>query len=129
MRPNLQEVEHVMNHTQAQFNHDGLLIHELEVHPSGGDAIGVTIDGASHVARNTWKRFGLLRKALQATLNRTRIAGWVIEVLLGHCTYFSLVMRDVLCVFMHVIVLSSGIIPRQLLCGMKYGMNCGHLKA
>ena len=79
-----------MNHTQAQFNHDGLLIHELEVHPSGGDAIGVTIDGASHV---------LLRKALQATLNRTRIAGWVIEVLLGHCTYFSLVMRDVLCVF------------------------------
>jgi hypothetical protein len=75
MRPNLQEVEQIMNHTQAQFKQDGLLIHELEAHPSGGDAIGVTIDGATHVARNTWKRCGLLRKALQATLNRTRISG------------------------------------------------------
>jgi hypothetical protein len=129
MRPNLREVEQIMNHTQAQFNQDGLLIHELEVHPAGGDAIGVTIDGIGHVTRNTWKRFGLLRKALQATLNRSRIAGWLIEVLLGHCTYLSLVLRDVLCVSMHVTVLSSGTIPRQLLCGMKYGMNCGHFKA
>ena len=88
-----------MNHTQAQFNRVGLLIHELEVHPSGGDAIGVAIDGNAHVAQNPWKRFGPLRNSLQATLNRTRIAGWAIEVLLGHCAYFSLVMRDVLGVF------------------------------
>ena len=129
MRPNLQEVEQIMNHTQAQFNQDGLLIHELEVHPSGGDAIGVTIDGVAHVTRNTWKRFGLLRKALQATLNRTRIAGWVIEVLLGQCTYFSPLCGMFYAFSMHVIVLFSGVIPRLLSCGMKYGMNCGHLKA
>jgi hypothetical protein len=88
-----------MTETRTNFNNDGLLIHELEVHNAGGDAIGVTIDGANHITRNTWKRFGTLRKGIQAVLNRDRIAGWVLEVVLGHCTYFSLVLRDVLCVF------------------------------
>ena len=38
-------------------------------------------------------------KVLFACLNRTYVAGWVLEVLVGHCTHFGLVYRDVLCVF------------------------------
>jgi hypothetical protein len=65
----------------------------------GGEAIGIALDGRRHRTTNTIKRFGRLRQSLSHVLNLVSVAGWVLEVIVGHCTYFGLVNRDVLSIF------------------------------
>ena len=65
----------------------------------GGEALVVALDGKRGHTRNTWKRFGLIRKSITAVLRRRQMAGWEIEVVLGHCTYYSSVCREFLSVF------------------------------
>ena len=45
-------------------------------------------------------------------LSKNRISCWVLEVIIGHCTYFALVRRDVLAIFtQHIVLLKPTITP------------------
>ena len=90
LRKESEEVQKATTKAKTEFDNVGLVIYELDVHLSGGDVLGVHLDGRRMETRNTWQRASTLRNALQAILNRQRLAGSVLEVIVGHCTYFSL---------------------------------------
>ena len=77
----------------------GLEIHEIQFDEFGGKTLGILLDGKRRLCRNTWERFSCLYGGITALLERRSLAGWVVEVLLGHCTHFGMVNRDVLCIF------------------------------
>ena len=77
----------------------GLTLHEVTVSVDGGEALGISIDGRRHRTSNTVKRFGRLRQSLSYVLSLGRVAGWVLEVMVGRCTYFGLVSRGISSVF------------------------------
>ena len=82
-----------------RFTPLGLTLHEVSVGKHGGEAIGVALDGLKHRTTNTIKRFGRIQEAFCDLLDLKRISGWILETVVGHCTYFGLVNRDVLTVF------------------------------
>ena len=94
-----QAVQSAMGRAQASFDADNLILHEIQIEAGGQEALGMMVDCSQLATYNTWKRFGRIRKAISAILSRTCIAGWVVEVLVGHCTYFSMVNRDLLLIF------------------------------
>ena len=63
----------------------------------GGEALGIHLDGQRHVTWNTLKRFGT--EGGLSSIDMSKVSGQIIEVFLGHCTYCSLVKRDVLVCF------------------------------
>ena len=44
-------------------------------------------------------RFSHLHQSITYILSQAVLAGWVLEVVVGHCTYFGLVNRDLLAIF------------------------------
>ena len=51
------------------------------------------------MTRVNQKRFDMVRGALPEVLRRKKVAGWVIEMLIGHCTFLSLCKRGLLSVW------------------------------
>lgn len=84
---------------QNHFTREGLHIHELDPTLMGGDALSIHIDGKALAARKTLARFAKLRNAVRGILRRKRVAGWQLEVLIGHCTYLVLIQREIICIF------------------------------
>ena len=68
---------------------------QLDFARDGGATLGLVIDGRALVTYNTAERYHRLRKINFSVLSRRRAAGWV-EVVVGHCTFFGLVSREVL---------------------------------
>ena len=99
MGDNSGEVTNQLEVSCKEFEEDNLKLHEMSVGEGGGEALGVYIDGKRHCTRNTLKRFGYVRKACYAILGMSTVSGQVIETYLGHCTYCSLVNRDLLSCF------------------------------
>jgi hypothetical protein len=95
-------VTEVVERAKGVFVPAGLELHEVEIYEGGGEALGIVLDGTGHRTMNTLKRFGRLRQALNYVMSLRRISGCVLEVVIGHCTYFGLVNRDVLSVFSSV---------------------------
>ena len=60
---------------------------------------GWFLDSERQETYNTPKRFGRIYKAITAVLGMRVVRGWIIEVLVGHCTHFSMVRRGLLCIF------------------------------
>ena len=60
--------------------------------------MGIHLDGTRFETRNSLERYGLVRKELCAILGRRKISGWVLEVTVGHCTFYGLVCREALSV-------------------------------
>jgi hypothetical protein len=112
----------------ADFNRDGLIIHEVDLCLKGGETLGIEIDGAKYVTRNCWERFAKIRKSIVAILNMHKVSGWILEVLVGHCIYFSLCRRDLLCIFIQSIFTSVPITASQHYCGRQSGQNSEHSK-
>ena len=81
-----------------EFSSRGLLLHPGEV-GSEVKALGVELDGMSLCARITSKRFHKVRQAIRGALKRRRISGRILEVIVGHATYCSLMCRPLLSVF------------------------------
>ena len=65
----------------------------------GGKALGILLDTKQLETRNAWDRYSLIYSALCDVLQLPVVSGWVIEVIVGHCTYFALVNRDLLAVY------------------------------
>ena len=57
--------------------------------------MGIAIDGRALETRNTGIRFARLYEAIKAILRRWKVAGWVVEALVGHATFFGLARREV----------------------------------
>ena len=93
------DVTSILGRAEASFNSKNLLLHELNVEAGGAEALGMVVDCTRFETYNSAKRFGRIRKSLTYILNQRTVAGWVVEVLVGHCTYFALVNRDLLSIF------------------------------
>jgi hypothetical protein len=83
----------------SQFADKGLHLHEINLQAGASEALGMIVDTELMETGNSWKRFGRIRKAISAILNQRMVSGWSVEVLVGHCTYFALVRRDLLSIF------------------------------
>ena len=88
-----------------------------------GGALGTIIDGRALETRNTGIRFARLYKAITAILGRRKIAGWVVEVLVGHATFFGLVRREVLSIFIAPTSLSSDTMRSESHYGTAFGVS------
>ena len=81
---------------QRDFERDGLKFHEVMTSEQGGVMVGWHLDGRRLMTCCATKRFAVLRKTLSCVLRRGRISGYVLEVVVGHCTFFGLVRREML---------------------------------
>eukprot|EP00959_Pyramimonas_sp_CCMP1952_P225868 4723168-Pyramimonas_sp.AAC.1 len=79
---------------QRDFDGDHLKFHEVEVLPEGGRTLGVYLDGRRRATRPTDERFAMVRKGLRCLLRRRKVAGWQLEMVLGHMTFMALVRRE-----------------------------------
>ena len=94
-----EKVRKNLDSTTQHLNNIGLDIHEIRGASSSGEALGICVDGGRRLTRNTWQIFLYLYFGLTGVLERRRVCGWVVEVMLGHCAHFSLVNRDLMCIF------------------------------
>ena len=76
-----------------------MLLHEVDVQKGLCQTLGMLLDTENFQTMNTWKRFGLIKNSIPAVVGQRVVCGWTLEVLLGPCTYFALVRRDLLSVF------------------------------
>lgn len=77
----------------------GLTTHETEVRPSGGETLGIRIDGRVLATAVAPKRLARLRQAFKWALRRRALPGAAWEVLLGHLTHACLIERGLLSAF------------------------------
>ena len=84
------------------FNSLGLAIHEMEVNDVLGVALGIAVYVGRYQTATESRRWWFLRLALKAVLKRPRVAGWELELLLGHMTFCGLISRETLSCF-HVV--------------------------
>ncbi|CAK0838915.1 unnamed protein product [Prorocentrum cordatum] len=88
-----------LQEAQRDFDGDHLKFHVVEVMPEGGRTLGCYLDGRHRATRPTDERFAMVRKGLRCLLRRRKVAGWQLEMVLGHMTFMALVRRDVLSIF------------------------------
>ena len=84
---------------QKHFNGLGLDIHELEVNDVLGVALGIAVHVGEFETRTEHHRWWTLKVALTALLQRQKVAGWEVELYLGHMTFVGLMSREVLSCF------------------------------
>ena len=75
-----------MNEATDIFNRVGLklALHEVEFWRDGGTTLGLVIDGRALATYSTTERFHRLRKSIFSVLSHRRVAGRVLEVVVGH---------------------------------------------
>ncbi|CAK0900961.1 unnamed protein product [Prorocentrum cordatum] len=84
---------------QRDLDGDHLKFHEVEVMPEGGRTLGCYLDGRHRATRPTDERFAMVRKGSRCLLRRRKVAGWQLEMALGHMTFMALVRREALSIF------------------------------
>eukprot|EP00972_Heterocapsa_arctica_P010141 1489297-Heterocapsa_arctica.AAC.1 len=57
------------------------------------------LNGSEMTTRVSRPRYWTVRRGIEALLRRRRLAGWALEVVLGHCTFVGLCSRGVLSTF------------------------------
>ncbi|CAK0800111.1 unnamed protein product, partial [Prorocentrum cordatum] len=88
-----------LQEAQRVFDGDHLKFHEVEAMPEGGRTLGCSLDGRHRATRPTDERFAMVRKGLRCLLRRRKVAGWQLEMALGHMAFMALVRREVLSIF------------------------------
>ena len=93
------EVQRSLTKVVENLDASGLPCHEIQ--SSGGvcEKLGVEFKSALKCFRPTNKRYWRLRRTISWFLKRRRVTGRMLEILLGHCTYFGLLERSVLAFF------------------------------
>ena len=84
---------------QLDFESDRLLFHEVEFFNDVGKAFGCEIDVRQHKVRPTAERFANVRQAIRFALGQRYLAGWQLEMLMGHITFLALLLREALASF------------------------------
>eukprot|EP00435_Cladocopium_sp_Y103_P072928 s29_g41.t2 len=88
----LKEVEEV-------FNQEMLILHPGTVHDRSVKALGCDLRGDLLASRVTPERYHKVHQALLAVLNRRKISGRLLEVVVGHATFVALTCRNLLSIF------------------------------
>ncbi|CAE6957111.1 CACNA1H, partial [Symbiodinium sp. CCMP2456] len=91
-------VRGALEELDLEFTSRGLLLHPGEVN-SEVTALGIELDGSALCARISSKRFHKVRQAIKGLLRRRKVSGRVLEVIVGHATFCSLLCRPLLSVF------------------------------
>ena len=86
-------VDRALAGANASLVEAGLRTHEVTPASLRAEVLGVRVDGESGVVRCSAKRFWKLDHAISWILGRRSVRGDQLEVILGHCTYVSLLSR------------------------------------
>ena len=87
-----------ISEAQLDFETDRLLFHEVEFFNDVGKALGCEIDVQQHKARPTSERFASARQAVRFALRQRRLAGWQVEMMMGHSTFLAIARRAALAI-------------------------------
>ena len=88
-----------LNELEKVLTDKGLLLHPGEIQGHQVKALGVTLNGTSLCTRVSPERFHRVRQAMRGLLQRRRVSGRAVEVVLGHATFCALANRRLLSVF------------------------------
>ncbi|CAE7388043.1 unnamed protein product [Symbiodinium sp. CCMP2592] len=87
-----------LDELDREFAGRGLLLHPGEV-GTEVTALGVDLDGTKLCAKITSKRFHRVRQAIRGILQRKRVSGKVLEIVVGHATFCAMLCRPLLSIF------------------------------
>jgi hypothetical protein len=79
-----------------------LATHDHDIFEANGEAIGVDFDLVGFSSGVKLDRGWLVKNVIAALVRRRRVAGWVVEVLVGHATFCGLALRGTLSCFSSV---------------------------
>ena len=83
----------------SHFDGQGLTLHEAEIHEESATALGVELCSREMRVRIVKERLWKVRGAIQALLRRRKVSGRMLEIIIGHATFCSLVNRPLLAFF------------------------------
>ena len=86
-----------MKEVEEVFEHRQLILHR-EIHQGSTKALGCELRGDLLASRVTPERSHKLRQAISGVLNRRKVSGRTLEVVIGHATFVSLTNRGLLSV-------------------------------
>ncbi len=92
-------VDESLKEVQEVFEKEQLILHPGVVHSQSVKALGCNLCGELLASRVTPERFHRLHQALAAILNRKKVSGRILEVVIGHATFVALTNRGLLSVF------------------------------
>ncbi|CAE7489577.1 unnamed protein product, partial [Symbiodinium natans] len=92
-------VETALREVEDVFGSHKLILHPGLVSSGATKALGCALRGDLLASRVTSDRYHKLRQAIQGVLERKRVSGRILEVLVGHATFVALMNRHVLSVF------------------------------
>lgn len=88
-----------MQEVKTEFESRNLHLHPGEVHSGSVKALGCDLRGDIMASRITPERYHRLRQAIQGVLNRKKVSGRLLEVVIGHATFAGLTNRHTLSIF------------------------------
>ena len=103
----LEEVGRLVGCVSRVLCSRGLLTHELCLATRCCDVLGIELDGERLRTRAISAKYEKLRLSLQWVLEQRRVSGQVLERVMGHVTYISLVRRPLLSAFASFFTSSS----------------------
>ena len=99
LSPHKAVVATALQELDEHFRGRGLLLHPGEVHSSETRALGTILDGNNLCSKITPERFHRVRQSIRGLLNKKRVTGQMLEVVVGHATFCALNNRMLLSVF------------------------------
>ena len=99
LSPHKAVVATALQELDEHFGGRGLLLHPGEVHSSETRALGTILDGNNLCSKITPERFHRVRQSIRGLLNKKRVTGQMLEVVVGHATFCALNNRMLLSVF------------------------------
>ena len=92
-------VRSALEEMDGHFGNVGLLLHPGEVSVGRTKALGTILDGTSLCSKITPERFHKVRQAIRGILQKKRVTGQALEVVIGHATFCALNNRMLLSIF------------------------------
>lgn len=92
-------VKTALQELDEHFGSCGLLLHPGEVSVGETRALGTVLDGQALCSKITPERFHKVRQAIRGIVQRRRVTGQMLEVVVGHATFCGLNNRMTLAVF------------------------------
>lgn len=92
-------VEEGLKQVQEIFHADQLILHLGAVHSSSVRALGCDLHGELMASTVTPERYHKVHQAIQGLLQRKKVSGRILEVVVGHATFVALTCRSLLSIF------------------------------
>ena len=92
-------VQSALQELDSHFGGKGLLLHPGEVHSEETKALGTILDGKNLCSRICPERYHKVRQSIRGLLQKPRVTGQMVEVVLGHATFCALNNRMLMSIF------------------------------